>query len=141
MKAVGIKPRKRRREAAAGAQSARWLPWIYCCTVGAVTPPLPVSQQPGPVRSGNRNVFMCLFVFCFSLYGFCFAGGKRSPQPFGTHHFDCRLPIISGNVEVRSGQAPDFQALQVAAGCQAVRHDTRSSLHVVKNTIKGPVSS
>lgn len=48
---------------------ARWLPWIYCCTAGAVTPPLPVCQQPGPVGSGNRNVLYSFFTLWFLFCG------------------------------------------------------------------------
>lgn len=47
----------------AGAAGARWLPWIYCCTAGAVAPPLPVCQRPAPVwkwKTGNVWSFYTL---------------------------------------------------------------------------------
>lgn len=36
-----------------------------------------------------------------------------------THHLDRRLPVVAWLRQICSRQAPDLQALQVAAGCEA----------------------
>lgn len=43
-----------------------------------------------------------------------------------THHLNCCVSVIAWFIQICSGKAPDFQALQVTAGCQADTQEVMS---------------
>lgn len=106
--------RRRRREAAGGLVTLDLL--LHSWSSNATTSCLPTACACWKWKT--EVFFVCFFSFILC----CFACALPE-KDLGTHHLHCRLPVVSGHVEVRSGQAPDLQALQVAAGCQAeTRH-------------------
>lgn len=75
--------------------------------------PLPLfCQPPWPVTREGSTRGSFYFVNVKVLL-------QRNTSPLRTHHLNRRLPVVARFIQVGAGKAPDLQALQVTAGCQA----------------------